>query len=205
MPIKKSYLEQKWHYRVAKVFFLLLPLLIILIFCTSEKNIIVYQAIGLPLHHLVYIAIGLPLYYLTLKVTWKIFLYIVFGGLEDDTRKKDVVVTQSAGPVIQPTAAPVPDSKVAYEEEKRSSDNGGLIVFLIIIIVLVYLAFSNQSGPSSSPGGSGGSIKSGCTPTGCPTNYPYYGCGKCWATFDLCHSRGTDTLTDDCSVCRKCP
>lgn len=50
-----------------------------------------------------------------------------------------------------------------------------------------------------------GGGSSGCTPTGCPTSSPWYGCGSCWTTSDLCHSRGTTNYADDCSVCRKCP
>lgn len=45
----------------------------------------------------------------------------------------------------------------------------------------------------------------GCTPTGCPSSSPWYGCGTCWATSALCNSRGTSNTSDDCSVCRKCP
>lgn len=53
-----------------------------------------------------------------------------------------------------------------------------------------------------SPDGGGGGT---CTPTGCPANAPWYGCGSCWPTSNLCNTRGTSILTDDCSVCRKCP
>lgn len=45
----------------------------------------------------------------------------------------------------------------------------------------------------------------GCTPTGCPSYMPWYGCGTCWLTSNLCHTRGTSNSSDDCSVCRKCP
>lgn len=51
-------------------------------------------------------------------------------------------------------------------------------------------------------GGGGGG---GCVPTGCPASAPWHGCGSCWPTSDLCHSRGTTNLADDCSACRKCP
>lgn len=82
MPIKKSYLEQKWHYRVAKVFFWVLPFLVIAImFLRVGGNIL-----DILEKNIVYIAIGLVLYLLILKIIWRIFLYIVFGGLEDDTK-----------------------------------------------------------------------------------------------------------------------
>ena len=51
-------------------------------------------------------------------------------------------------------------------------------------------------------GGGGGG---GCNPTGCPASQPWSGCGTCWATSTLCNTRGTSNLSDDCSVCRKCP
>ncbi|MCS7212713.1 MAG: hypothetical protein NZ927_00585 [Candidatus Calescibacterium sp.] len=50
-----------------------------------------------------------------------------------------------------------------------------------------------------------GGSSSTCIPTGCPPSHPWYGCGNCWETSDLCHTRGTSNLSDDCSVCRKCP
>ncbi len=57
--------------------------------------------------------------------------------------------------------------------------------------------------PGGGSGGGGGTT--GCTPTGCPTSAPWLGCGSCWSTSDDCHHRGTSNLSDDCSVCKKCP
>jgi len=97
MPIKKSYLEQKWYYRVAKVFFWVLPFLVIAImFLRVGGNIL-----DILEKNIVYIAIGLVLYLLILKIIWRIFLYITFGGLEDDTRKKGSEATQSVNPAAQ--------------------------------------------------------------------------------------------------------
>lgn len=93
MPIKKSYLGQKWYYRVAKVFFLLLPLLIALIVFLNGKISICYisqkNILDILQKNIVYVAIGLVLYYLILIGIWRCFLYIAFGGLEDDTKNKD--------------------------------------------------------------------------------------------------------------------
>lgn len=63
------------------------------------------------------------------------------------------------------------------------------------------------SGITCSGGTSGSKSKGseGCVPTGCPSSAPWYGCGSCWPNSNLCHSRGTSILTDDCSACRKCP
>jgi hypothetical protein len=51
-------------------------------------------------------------------------------------------------------------------------------------------------------GGGGGG---GCVPTGCPPSSPWYGCGSCWASGSACHTRNTSNLSDDCSICRRCP
>jgi hypothetical protein len=100
MPIKKSTLEQKWYYRIAKTLFLILPFIVIIFFLLSKKTIvcdilpvnifdILWQNIG-------YIIIWLILYFLILTALWRIFLYIAFGGMEDDTQKKESGQTQSA-------------------------------------------------------------------------------------------------------------
>ena len=65
----------------------------------------------------------------------------------------------------------------------------------------IYQAFRGGGGTSDGEGGGG----KGCTPTGCPSTAPWYGCGYCWPNSNSCHTRGTSILTDDCSVCRKCP
>jgi len=249
MPIKKSYLEQKRYYRTGKVFFLLLPILIVLILYILQKNLIVY--IG---NIILYAAIGLPLYYLILKVTWNIFLYIAFGGLEDDTKKKKVAATQPVAPALQPVSVPAPvqPAPASVQTPTKHSDSWEWFILLAIIIFAAYglshggwieqshtygasctnsdgtglygtdgdcytcsagaTAFTSPINNNCSSGESGiyccwtdGKKGSTCTPTGCPFSAPYYGCGKCWESFNLCHTRGTDSYTDDCSVCRKCP
>lgn len=105
MPIKKSYLEQKWYYRVAKVFFLILPLLVILFFLNGKINICDISQkniLDILQKNIVYIAAGLVSYYLILKAIWRLFLYIVFGGLEDDTKKAGSQAIQPVNPDAQP-------------------------------------------------------------------------------------------------------
>jgi len=68
----------------------------------------------------------------------------------------------------------------------------------------IHQAFSGGGGTTGG-GESGGGGGGGCTPTGCPSSAPWYGCGSCWPTSNLCNSRGTSIITDNCSVCRKCP
>ena len=92
MAIKKSTLEQKWYYRVAKVFFIKLPILIIFLLLNGKINVCdtsQKSTFDLLQKNIVYIAIGLTSYFLILMAVWKIFLYIVFGGLEDDTKNKE--------------------------------------------------------------------------------------------------------------------
>ena len=60
MPIKKLYLEQKWYHKVAKVFFLILPLLVaVFLFFGGYFNIIVTL-----IENIIYVVIGLILYYI---------------------------------------------------------------------------------------------------------------------------------------------
>ncbi len=102
MSIKKSYLEQKWYYRVVRVFFLILPLLIALVILLNGKiticGVLQKNILDFLQKYLVYIVIGLALYYLILKGIWRGLLYIVFGGLEDDTKKKDSEQSAPARP-----------------------------------------------------------------------------------------------------------
>ncbi len=108
MSIKKSSLEQKWYYRVAKVFFTILPLFVavaglfkgyINIGNITSKNIA--AILQKNSDYIVYVVVGLVLYYLILNIVWSIFLYLVFGGIEDDTIKKGSGEVQSANPAFQ--------------------------------------------------------------------------------------------------------
>lgn len=144
MPIKKSYLEQKRHYRVAKVLFWIIPFLAVVIFIFQGAGIDMLQMgipyaigyiIGMLQINIVSIATGLALYFLTVKIAWKIFLYIKFGGLEDDMKKKkkDVLVAQPVSPVAQPAPAPAP-----VQTPTKSSSSGGWFILLVIILFAVY-------------------------------------------------------------------
>lgn len=93
MSIKKSFLEKKLLYRATKVFFLILPLLVaVIVFLNGKINICDISQkniLDILQKNIVYIAIGLISYFLILKAIWRLFLYIVFGGLEDDTKKEE--------------------------------------------------------------------------------------------------------------------
>lgn len=94
MSIKKSSLEKKWYYRLIKVFFLLIPIIIIILFLLNKKTIVCdvssVNISDIVRSSIVYITIFLIIYFLVLTIIWRIFLYVVFGGLEDDTQNKDV-------------------------------------------------------------------------------------------------------------------
>lgn len=103
MSIKKSSLENKWYYRVAKILFLaLFPLLFLVFFLNGKvdiNNLSSENIQNLLKGSVVYAVVGLVLYYLVLIGMWRGFLYIVFGGLKDDTKKKGNGATQSSMPV----------------------------------------------------------------------------------------------------------
>lgn len=127
MPIKKSTLEEKWYFRVVKVFFLILPLLIVIFILLNGKidicNIPQKNIFDIPEKSIVYIVFGLVLYYLILSGIWRIFLYIVFGGLVDDKKNSRGVI------------------------ESTSANNGGLLLLLVIAITLILLTYFNVNLP----------------------------------------------------------
>ncbi|OGH07696.1 MAG: hypothetical protein A2W22_00480 [Candidatus Levybacteria bacterium RBG_16_35_11] len=92
MSIKKSFLEKKLLYRATKVFFLILPILVIFLLLSGKINICdtsQKSALDILQKNIVYIAIGLTSYFLILIAVWRLFLYIAFGGLEDDMKKEE--------------------------------------------------------------------------------------------------------------------
>ncbi len=156
MSIKKSSLEQKWYYRIAKVFFLTLPFLVILamflmgyidISAVSQNNI--SDLLQKNIASLIYLAIGLTAYYLILKFIWGAFLYIVFGGFEDDTKKKGSETAQFVNSSIQtkqvshqlpPQPAPI-----------QNNGNGFFILFLIFLALFIYFLAQSSTLTSTSP------------------------------------------------------
>ncbi len=142
MPIKKSALEKKWYYRIAKIFFLwVFPILVaaaLFLVIYSDMSVMfpgdIVATIQANSSYIIGIAIGLGLYFLILKGIWRGFLYIAFGGLEDDMQKKATEPVQSAGPTV-PTQAPTkPPTKVVVHgiiQACISAFFGFLILYLI--------------------------------------------------------------------------
>jgi len=130
MPIKKSSLEKKWYYRVAKILFLILfPLLFLLFFLNGKidiHNVSYKNVLDLLKGTIIYTVTGLVLYYLFLIGIWRGFLYIVFGGLKNDTKKKGGQIAQSSAP----------------EKSKQSKVIQSVIPIIIIICILIIAALS---------------------------------------------------------------
>lgn len=123
MPIKKSILEQKWYYRVVKIIYILLPFGVGAYFYLTKK----ITATNLSKHGLIWAAIVFG-YYVGISLLWRIVLYIGFGGLEDDIKKKvekPGVLPGTTGPI------PIPAKKAG----------GGLAAFIVIIMIIGMVAF----------------------------------------------------------------
>ena len=182
MPIKKSVLEKNIFYRIAKVFFLLLP-------WVPAVPVIVYETQQSNIYNIVYVAIGLVVYYLILNLVWRGFLYIFFGGLEDDTVKAVSRGVQSAVSATQ-------SGGMSPEDKKQV----GFYLFILVMIILVYFIVTYKgSVPSPFPWPTPGPK---CVSTGCGNNW-YSSCTK------KCYQTNTDcrTASSACGsfTCRQCP
>jgi hypothetical protein len=213
MPIKKSNLEQRWYYRIVKVFFILLPLLVITFiffkgYLTIDISPIDIDAIieknGVSI---MYAVGGLVLYYVVLKGIWRGFLYVVFGGLEDDTKKK---VGQMASVHSSGESTLTPPKKKGF---------GSVIAILIFMALFYYIYFLYL--PSDSvylPSPSNDSGRSGNKTPACS---PPTGCGSLWRCSGSYYVSGVRTSVDACfpsgsrpgdifysgwsGTCRQCP
>jgi len=115
MPIKKSELEKRWYYRLSKALFLIAPLLVgVFLYFKTKLN-------------LFYIGGGLIAYYFLLVTIWRLFLYIAFGGLENDISNKE-----SSAPVF----------KEPKTEPTSENSAGPLSLLILFIIAMLCLAFA---------------------------------------------------------------
>jgi len=118
MPIKKTELERKWYYRVLKVFFIILPIVLLLLLLFRYRNItctVVPPGIPDPFTLALIIA-ALVLYYPLLRLLRWAALYLIYGGVVDDLER---------GPV-SPAAMKTPPSKTAQ-----------IVPLILLIIILV--------------------------------------------------------------------
>lgn len=138
MSIKKSYLEGKFSYRISKVFFRILPFLVgayfifkkdlNIISLIQENNFIIVLIIG-----------GLIVYYIVLSIIWIGFLYLAFGGVEDDIKKKVNVTTEPKIPVDQ----------LAQKKNQAGSIVGFIFLMILIFIIINYSSDNSWSGIST--------------------------------------------------------
>lgn len=233
MSIKKSFLETKWYYRVAKMFFILLPLLILAFAFLKYLIGSDYAYIG----YFMYTLFGLIPYYLIVYGIWRVFLYIKFGGLENDMKKKIAPVVQVVQPAGSTFSASTPAQTLVQPPTKgpvHTVIEGLISLFLLGLFgyFAVYTLgcaqgnhrgngdvscqsiyeFFNSSNSYTAPSGN----KSGGNPScsnRCPANAPWYCAGQYY------DANGTQRSLNGClpttasqagysswsGTCRKCP
>jgi len=128
MPIKKSSLEKKWYYRLAKTFFIILGVIIALLLLLQKRIYICSLPQKLDVNFLIFILVGLILYFLFIILIWRIFLYVAFGGLEDDMKKDE-----QKKPVIS-------DEKLLSDNQKLKQMAAIPLIILIIVMIIIFLA-----------------------------------------------------------------
>lgn len=138
MSIKKSYLESKFSYRISKVFFRILPFLVGAYFI-FKKDLNIIDTIQENNFIIVLIIGGLFVYYIVLNIIWRSFLYLAFGGLEDDITKKVNVTVVPAAPVDQ----------LAQKQNQAGSIIGFIFLMILIFIIANYSSDNSLSGIST--------------------------------------------------------
>lgn len=98
MPLRKSSLDRKWYFKWGKFFYLLLPVSVFL-FLFFKGNLIICNISPANISTLLrenytFFILGYIAYFLILEVIWRLFLYIVFGRVINDTKGSQA--TQSA-------------------------------------------------------------------------------------------------------------
>jgi uncharacterized membrane protein len=187
MPIKKSSFEKKWYYRVAKVFVLAAPLIaaIIAIFTgfidvAGIKDD--FAAIGATAFFesnkwlIGFIVVSVAGYYIVVNVIWKVFLYIAFGGMVDDTMMKPVAV-KGARPAV--VAAAGNNADVIKYMKETAAKRADAWIWIILIILFIWIAIYNGSLWYSS-----------CT-------------HKCYSSRSDCSA--TSSACNGNVICRQCP
>ncbi len=199
MAIKQSFLEGKWYYRLAKVFFIIIPILIIAALAIFSIQYKYWPDVS----GIIIVVAGIAVYFLVIKGIWRAFLYIFFGGLENDAKQVRRVHTEGSFESSQP-----PSGSSGALSKKDKNDIIGWILTLIILGAIYYAYFIlKPSGPSTT--GGGGSSRQTCVPTGCGSNWycsgTYYDNGV-QKRINGCLSQKAEGVYPSWSgSCRKCP
>ena len=198
MPIKKSFLEQKWYYRIAKVLYWAPPLLIIIfILLIDGKDF--YNALqnkgDIFAISTIYVVMAAIAYLVIVAIVWRIFLYIVFGGLENDTTKKSTETIKS-------TSGTTSKGSLSDEDKKQI----GFYISLLILLGLFYWIYTYKTTPNPSPTPNKNTT---CVPTGCGSSWycsgSYYSDGQQIRVNGCVSKRPGETNSSWTGTCRKCP
>jgi hypothetical protein len=98
MPIKKSELERKRAYRAAKTLLIVLPFIVVILFLLNRTAPICTIAPKGLLEAMIPLAIFIVAYFLVLIAVYRIAIYTMFGGLENDSRTDSPAVAQTGNP-----------------------------------------------------------------------------------------------------------
>lgn len=204
MSIKMSSLEKRWQYRVGSVIIPLLPFFVLAFLIKGQIDIygISQETITYLLQKYgFYALIGVALYFGLLVAIWRIGIYIIFGGLEIDTKK----------PVITSVQAPQP----VYVQQAPVNNNGigNLIPWIMIIgSVIWYIYFSNSASTGQTQQTRPATQTSQCVPTGCGSLYrcsgSYYSGTKQVYVTGSCfqaNQRPSVLYGSWSGICQKCP
>jgi len=175
MPIKQSTLDKRWYYRVAKVLFLwVVPISIVLALLA-----ILYSGAG-GVTDAVIFAIALAAYLLILKGVWRGFLYLVFGGLDNDMKKKTVPVVRSASPTV-PARTPVnipTETKANIVAKAIVQAIGWSLILWLGWLILGQFLNSLNSNSSITPSSNTNGGSSPLCSNRCPAYAPWYCTGQ---------------------------
>ena len=203
MAIKMSSLEKKWQYRVGSVFFPLLPFIILAFLIKEQINIY-----GMSQETITYLAteygfyalIGVSVYSILLVAIWRIGIYIFFGGLIIDTRKKPVVQMAQASP--QPY----------YQQSPPNKDLFWLPFLIILGSIIAGIYFSGSASQPQQSSSSSSTSTRQCVPTGCGSLYrcsgSYYSGTKHIYVSGSCFQsdqRPSVLYGSWSGICQKCP
>jgi|GEM_PF-3372244 NADH:ubiquinone oxidoreductase subunit 5 (subunit L)/multisubunit Na+/H+ antiporter MnhA subunit len=133
--IKKSTLESKWYYRALKTILIILPLLVLIYLLLNQKanicSINHSDIFNFLLNNIVFVIFIIIIYYFLVWGIWRIILYVFFGGLEDDQKKKT-------------------DTQPVKEQKNIAVVR---TICLIIIILAILLAVLSKTGVITLPQG----------------------------------------------------
>lgn len=198
MAIKQSTLEKKWYYRMLKVLSIAIPSImaaLVVIHKIQQENIT----------GIIYTTVVLMAYFLILKLVWRTFAYIIFGGIENDVKKESAKTAQQ--PKEQITSPTVASGSSAISEEDNKQI--GFYLFILIMIGLIYYIYTYES-PNQNYNYNNSENKQTCIPTGCGSLWrcdgTYYDLNGVQRSLHAClPNKAGETYASWSGTCRQCP